>query len=104
MKEKEELIHFETQFVLLLLYIESFIGKNIEPKNNAWVLEKRHWTERITREYWKKGIEPKEQRVSIGKNIEPKEQRVSIGKNIELKNNAWVLGMNKLNAVAPLTN
>ena len=64
MKEKEELIHFETQFVLLLLYIiESFIGKNIEPKeqrvsigkkalnrkNNALVLEKRHWTERITR-------------------------------------------------------
>ena len=55
MKEKEELIHFETQFVLLLLYIiESFIGKNIEPKeqrvsigkkalnrkNNALVLEK----------------------------------------------------------------
>ena len=57
MKEKEALIHFKTQFVLLLLYIiESFIGKNIEPKeqrvsigkkalnrkNNALVLEKRH--------------------------------------------------------------
>ena len=76
MKEKEALIHFKTQFVLLLLYIiESFIGKNIEPKeqrvsigkkalnrkNNALVLEKRHWTE--------------EQRVSIGKNIELKTTR-----------------------------
>ena len=85
MKEKEELIHFETQFVLLLLYIiESFIGKNIEPKEQRVSIGKKALNWRITREYWKKHWTENNALV-LEKRHWTEEQRVSIGKNIELK-------------------